>query len=395
MTKRTRSDSGESINWGKLDDDDVVDFLRDPFEEYEETFIDDKLVSIEVIPDGKHKIKIINVNNKENKKFYNEEISHLVKENKTFYSYLVIEGSWKDNKKNGNFTITKYITSFSILLFKIECIFADDVIVQNELVGLTSVFFGDFNHKSIFIGLISEFDESNGGHFSLINGTLSFNQGNTYYEGDFENWRYNGTGHYYTEPDGGNDFGFSYTGKFLNNKFINGCIHVFANLNNIRIDGDFSNQTSLLNLDGNYSVEFLNVKFNDVDVDSASDVDSDFGEYDEYQCNKYKFKIKFSSSALTRDIEEGCVYCEWCRDTVQGINLTNYNLRSKGNIENTCLFCREEKPLIVFKNCRHKLYCIDCIRIIVDRKYEKLKKKVDYLFRSFTIYCDKFLTLKE
>ena len=385
MTKRTRSDSEESINRGMLDDDDVVDFLGDPFEEYEETFIDDKLVSIEVIPDGKHKIKIINVNNKENKTFYNKEISH-----------LVIEGSWKDNKKNGNFTITKYITSSSILLFQIECKFIDDTIVQNESDGLTRVFFGDFN-KATFSGLISEFDESNGGHFSLINGTLSFDQGDTYYEGDFENWRYNGTGHYFTinNNDDGNDFGFTYTGKFLNNKFINGCIHVIGNFNDIRVNGDFSNQTSLLNLDGTYSVEFLNEKFHD--GDSESDVDSDI-EYDDDDYNKYSFKIKFSSSALTRDIEEGCVYCEWCKDTVQGINLTNYNLRSKGINENTldtCLFCREEKPLIVFKNCCHKLYCIDCIRIIVDRKYEKLKKKVDYLFCSFTIYCDKFLTLKE
>jgi hypothetical protein len=183
----------------------------------------------------------------------------------------------------------------------------------------------------------------------------------------------------------------------LNNKFINGCIHVIGNFNDIRVNGDFSNQTSLLNLDGNYSVELLNDKFNDVDVDSESDVDST-GGYDDDDYNKYSFKIKFSNSALTRDIEEGCVYCEWCKDTVQGINLTNYNLRSKGINENTldtCLFCREEKPLIVFKNCHHKLYCIDCIRIIVDRKYEKLKKKVDYLFCSFTIYCDKFLTLKE
>ena len=394
MTKRNRSDSEESINWGGRLDDHVVDFLRDPFEEYEDpfeeyedTFIDDKLVSIGVIPDGKHKIKIINV-----KKFYNEEISF------EGMSHLVIEGSWKDNKKNGNFTITKYITSSSNLLFQIECKFIDDTIVQNESDGLTTVFFGDFN-KATFCGLISEFDESNGGHFSLISGKLSFDQRDTWYEGDFENWRYNGTGQYFTinKNVDGYDFGFAYTGKFLNNKFINGYIHVFGNFNEIEINGDFSNQTNLLNLDGNYSVEFLNDKFNDVDEDSESDVDST-GGYNDHDYNKYSFKIKFSNSTLTRDIEEGCVYCEWCKDTVQGINLTNYNLRSKGINENTldrCLFCLEEKPLIVFKNCHHKLYCIDCIRIIVDRKYEKLKEKVDYLFRSFTIYCDKFLTLKE
>ena len=388
MTKRVRSDSEESINRGRLYDDDAVDFLRDAFEEYEETFIDNKLVNIEVIPDGKHKINrhIINVNNKENKTFYNEGISH-----------LVIEGSWKDNKKNGNFTITKYITSFSILLFQIECKFIDDTIVQNESDGLTRVFWGSFINKATFSGLISEFDESNGGHFSLINGTLSFNQGDTYYKGYFENWKYNGTGEYFTinKNDGGNDFGFTYNGKFLNNKFINGCIHVFGNFNEIRINGDFSNQTSLSNLDGTYSVEFLNDKFHDGDSESDVGSDNEYDDDDEYK--KYSFKIKFNNNALTRDIEEGCVYCEWCRDTVQGINLTNYNLRSKGITENTldrCLFCLEEKPLIVFKKCRHKLYCIDCIRIIVDRKYEKLKKKVDYLFDSFTICCDKFLTLK-
>ena len=385
MTKRTRS---ESIYSGRLDDN-VVHFLKDAFEEYEETFIDNDLSSIKVIPDGEHKInrKIININNKIDKTFYNEEISN-----------LVIEGSWKDNKKNGNFTITKYITSLWIYIYRINCKFIDDTIVQNESDGLTRVDFRvDFNDRSTFFGLISEFDESNGGHFSLINGTLSFNQGDTYYKGDFENWKYNGTGHYFTinNNDGGNDFGFTYTGKFLNNKFINGCIHVIGNFNDIRISGDFSNQTSLLNLDGTYSVELLNEKFHD--GDSESDVDSDI-EYDDDEYKKYSFKIKFSNNALTRDIEEGCVYCDWCRDTVQGINLTNYNLRSKGITENTldtCLFCREEKPLIVFEKCRHKLYCIDCIRMIVDRKYEKLIKKVNYLFESFTICCDKFLTLKE
>jgi hypothetical protein len=85
-------------------------------------------------------------------------------------------------------------------------------------------------------------------------------------------------------------------------------MHVFGLFNEIMINGDFSNQTSLLNLDGNYSVELLNDKFNDVDVDSESDVDST-GGYDDDDYNKYSFKIKFSNSALTRDIEEGCIQC--------------------------------------------------------------------------------------